>query len=267
MCGRFANGLAPQALYDTVDDLLGNEELTSHENALDYCPTYNVAPGTTYPVVHATEASQGFSVVLETMKWGIRHDAMLPSSSFEIRGPLVINSRDDTIVRPASAWHRLATRQRCIVFCQGFFEWEKVPTSKSKRIPHFVGMSVPGRGRPTIEGSSRQLMPMAGLWAEEQGQRAFTIVTTASNKQLSFLHDRMPVILPTAAAMHQWLHARDFQEMASLLQPYDGHLDCYAVPPEVGTVGHSSESLIYPPQTTTFVAITFIQKSARHTMS
>jgi len=246
MCGRFANGLPPQVFYDTVDDLLVDEHLTAHENAFEYHPTYNVAPGTVYPVVRAIDSKDGFSVALETMKWGLRHNTVLSSASPEMRGPLIINSRDDTIVRPTSAWHRLAATQRCIVFCQGFFEWEKVPMSRSKRVAHFVGMSAPGRGRPAVEGSTHQLMPMAGLWVEDQGQRAFTIVTTTSNKQLSFLHDRMPVILPTAQSMHQWLHAREFQRMASLLQPYDGCLDCYAVPPEVGTVGYSSESLIYP---------------------
>jgi len=246
MCGRFANGLARQAFYNTVDDLLVEDQLSAHENAFEYSPTYNVAPGTKYPVVRATDSKDGFSVAMETMKWGLQYDTVHSSASSEMLGPLIINSRDDTIVRPASTWHRLAARQRCIVFCQGFFEWEKGPTSRSRRVAHFVGMEVPGSGRPTVEGSTRQLMPMAGLWTEDHGQRAFTIVTTKSSKQLNFLHDRMPVILPTTDSMHQWLHAREFAHMASLLQPYEDRLDCYAVPPEVGTVGHSSEGLIYP---------------------
>ena len=79
MCGRFANGLPPQAFYDTVDDLLVDEHLTAHENAFEYDPTYNVAPGTVYPVVRATDSKDGFSVALETMKWGLRHNAVLSS--------------------------------------------------------------------------------------------------------------------------------------------------------------------------------------------
>ncbi|WFD25812.1 hypothetical protein MNAN1_000778 [Malassezia nana] len=236
MCGRFANGLSAHELYHIVDDVLADESLTAHDNAFEYHPTYNVAPGSMYPVVHATDSKQGASVMLETMKWGVRRDA-------DARGVLQINARDDTILRRPWPCHT----KRCLVFCQGFFEWRVLPgPGRSKRIAHFVGLSEPGRGRPTAEGSSRQLMPMAGLYTEDRGQRAFTIVTTAANAQLRFLHDRMPVILATEQLMCQWLYATDTQPLTSLLRPYAGHLDCYAVPPEVGPVGYSCRALIEP---------------------
>lgn len=149
----------------------------------------------------------------------------------------------------------LATR-RCVVFCQGFYEWEKVriPGEKDqfRRIPHFVGMHDPGKGRIDAYGHERRLMPMAGLWTDVAGENEhmFTIVTTQSNKQLDFLHDRMPLILPDVEAILLWLGFRkeepDMDSLARLLRPYNGVLDCYPVPPEVGKVGISRPNLILP---------------------
>lgn len=59
---------------------------------------------------------------------------------------------------------------------------------------------------------------------------SFTIVTTDNNAQLSFLHDRMPVILSNQADVNAWLDTSsgEFTKgVASLLKPFEGELDCY----------------------------------------
>lgn len=78
----------------------------------------------------------------------------------------------------------------------------------------------------------------------------YTIITTDSNKQLSFLHDRMPVILNNGSdAIRTWLDpgrtewSKDLQE---LLKPYDGDLECYPVSKDVGKVGNNSPSFLIP---------------------
>jgi len=75
-----------------------------------------------------------------------------------------------------------------------------------------VGMSEVGKGRvQSVEGREYRLMPVAGLWervrleGESEDLYTFTIITTESNEQLRFLHDRMPVILPDAASIALWL--------------------------------------------------------------
>ncbi|WFC98786.1 hypothetical protein MYAM1_001518 [Malassezia yamatoensis] len=225
----------------------------SSDDADTYHATYNVAPGTRYTVVRLENGS----MVFETMRWGITSDKL---GSATRTNPAdthrVINARSDTLVRPKSVWRNMLQSQRCVVFCQGFYEWQKVhePGEKEpRRVPHFVGMVQDGTGRPTVDGQQKQLMPMAGLWTEvpNQSERIFVIVTTDNNSQLSFLHDRMPLILPDSQTIAKWLGLVKGEEdivasIMHLLKPYDGPLDCYAVPPEVGKVGVSNENMIYP---------------------
>lgn len=78
----------------------------------------------------------------------------------------------------------------------------------------------------------------------------YTIITTDSNKQLSFLHDRMPVMFDNGSeAIRTWLDpARSAwsKDLQSLLKPYDGELEIYPVSKEVGKVGNNSPQLIVP---------------------
>lgn len=78
----------------------------------------------------------------------------------------------------------------------------------------------------------------------------YTVITTDSNKQLNFLHDRMPVILENGSdAIRTWLdpHRTEWsKDLQSLLKPYDGELECYPVSKEVGKVGNNSPSFIVP---------------------
>lgn len=78
----------------------------------------------------------------------------------------------------------------------------------------------------------------------------YTIITTDSNAQLSFLHDRMPVILdPGSTSLIAWLspHQSSWsKDLQSLLKPYAGELECYPVPREVGKVGNNSPSFVVP---------------------
>ncbi|KAK1989774.1 DUF159-domain-containing protein, partial [Colletotrichum falcatum] len=78
----------------------------------------------------------------------------------------------------------------------------------------------------------------------------YTIITTDSNNQLKFLHDRMPVILNIGSQeIKTWLDPERHEwskELQGLLKPFDGDLECYAVSKEVGKVGNNSPSFIIP---------------------
>lgn len=78
----------------------------------------------------------------------------------------------------------------------------------------------------------------------------YSIITTDSNKQLKFLHDRMPVVLDNGSEeLRTWLDPNRYQwskELQSLLKPYQGELECYPVSKEVGKVGNNSPSFIVP---------------------
>lgn len=154
-----------------------------------------------------------------------------------------INCRDDSLAEPKSMWVSMKKRKRCIVVCQGFYEWLKKDNGR-ERIPHY------------IKRKDNQLMCLAGLWDavqypdSEEKLYSYTIITTDSNKQLKFLHDRMPVIFnPGDDAIQTWLdpHRNTWtRELQSLLKPWDGELEIYAVSKEVGKVGNNSASFIVP---------------------
>ena len=78
----------------------------------------------------------------------------------------------------------------------------------------------------------------------------YTIITTSSNPYLQFLHERMPVILePGSEAMKTWLDPSRTtwsKDLQAVLRPYEGELECYAVPKEVGKVGNNSPDFIVP---------------------
>jgi hypothetical protein len=78
----------------------------------------------------------------------------------------------------------------------------------------------------------------------------YSRLTDHSNKQLNFLHDRMPVILDNGSeAIRTWLDPNRTEwskDLQSLLKPYEGELECYPVSKEVGKVGNNSPSFVVP---------------------
>lgn len=180
---------------------------------------------------------------LKAMKWGLVPFWTKRSPDY---GSMLrtINCRDDSLIENRGMWNTMKQRKRCVVIAQGFYEWLKRGPGGKERIPHFV------------KRKDGQLMCFAGLWDcvkyEDSEEKLYTyaIITTDANKQLSFLHDRMPVILDAGSeAMKIWLDPERnkwSKELQSLLRPYGGELECYAVSKEVGKVGNNSPDFIVP---------------------
>lgn len=86
-------------------------------------------------------------------------------------------------------------------------------------------------------------MVLAGLWDEttyadsEPLLKTYTIITTDSNTQLKFLHDRMPAILNSEKDIKLWLSdAAWAKDIEKLVKPFEGKLECYRVNQDVGNV-------------------------------
>ena len=96
-------------------------------------------------------------------------------------------------------------------------------------------------------------MAVAGLWdnwrsPEGEWVRSFTVVTTAANRLLMELHDRMPVVLDPAA-WPLWLGVvpADPEQLQDLLVPYrDDGLVIWPVSRRVGNVKNNDPSLVEP---------------------
>ncbi|KAL8948315.1 MAG: hypothetical protein Q9222_005485 [Ikaeria aurantiellina] len=179
---------------------------------------------------------------LQAMKWGLVPfwTKRNPDYGSVMR---TINARDDSLAQSGGMWNTMKQKKRCIVVAQGFYEWLKKNGGKEK-IPHFT------------KRKDEQLMCFAGLWdcvqyeGSEEKHYTYTIITTDSNQQLSFLHDRMPVILENSSdALRTWLDPKRSgwsKELQSLLKPFSGQLECYPVSKNVGKVGNNSPAFIVP---------------------
>ncbi|KAK4239952.1 hypothetical protein C8A03DRAFT_13693 [Achaetomium macrosporum] len=187
---------------------------------------------------------------LQSMKWGLvpfwtkgkpSYPAMLKT----------INCRDDSLASPGGMWASMKARKRCVVLAEGFYEWLKRGPGGKEKIPHYV------------KRKDGKLMCFAGLWdcvrykeGEQEGGGGegplytYTVVTTDSNAQLKFLHDRMPVILePGSEALWRWLDPARTEwstELQAVLRPFEGELEVYPVSKEVGKVGNNSPSFVIP---------------------
>ena len=179
---------------------------------------------------------------LQKMKWGLVPFWTKRNPDY---GTLMrtINARDDSLAAKGGMWASMKHKKRCIIIAQGFYEWLKKNGGKEK-IPHYT------------KRKDDQLMCFAGLWDcvqyedSEEKHYTYTIITTDSNKQLSFLHDRMPVILDNGSdEIRTWLDPKRTEwskDLQSLLKPYAGELECYPVTKDVSKVGNSSPSFIIP---------------------
>ncbi|RAL01143.1 SOS response-associated peptidase [Aspergillus ibericus CBS 121593] len=264
MCGRYALGVRMNFIRNRLQEQgMEVEEAPDDDEVRE---TYNFAPGNNGAVYLAdtpTEnhpdnrqrqpsptdqvASEKNAVhphyKLQSMRWGLIPSWTKRKPDY---GSLMrtINCRDDSLSEDRGMWTSMKRKKRCVVVCQGFYEWLKKGPGGKEKIPHFV------------RRKDGNLMFFAGLYDcvsyEDSSEQlyTYTIITTSSNPYLKFLHDRMPVILdPNSEMMKIWLDSGRTtwsKELQSVLKPYEGELECYQVPKEVGKVGNNSPDFIVP---------------------
>ena len=149
---------------------------------------------------------------IEIMRWGL-----VPSWAKDTKiGYQMINARSEGIEQKPS-FRKPFRSQRCIVPATGFYEWQKV--SSSRKIPYYF----------TLAGDS-PLFGFAGLYdiyfdADGQKLETYTIITTEANELVSQIHDRMPVILRPADEA-TWLDSalHEPAPLLALLKPYPANL-------------------------------------------
>jgi putative SOS response-associated peptidase YedK len=194
MCGRFT-------LFEP-DKVLSREFGVSGIPPLS--PRYNIAPSQSVVAVRSTPAGSGREIAL--LRWGL-----IPSWSKDSAiGNRLINARAET-AREKPSFRNAFRRHRCLIPANGFYEWRRQERGKQ---PYFVRMR------------DERLFAFAGLWdrweSPDKGViETCTILTTSANPVLAPIHDRMPVILPSAGYA-RWLDPalQDTESLATLLVPF-----------------------------------------------
>ena len=194
MCGRMTLTRADwdEVLLELTETLVpaGVTDIRADEGAAAYYrPRYNVAPTQAHPILRgvAGPARLGFAL------WGLL-------ASGRGKAP-VINARAETVPFK-SAFQDAFVSRRCVVPADGFFEWETGPDGRQPLWFH----------RP-----DGKLLLLAGLFDEEPStadqpaRMRFGVLTTAPNRLVAAVHDRMPALLSAVEAVgwmakpDQWL--------------------------------------------------------------
>ncbi len=167
---------------------------------------------------------------LSALRWGF-----LPHwYKTETAGPLLINARAETLA-DKPAFREACRARRCLIIATGFYEWTK--TKQGTRLPWY------------IHRRDKAPIAFAGVWQDwgPEGERQGTcaIVTTAANKRLEVIHQRMPLIVEPKD-WPLWLGEAG-KGAARLMQP--GHEDVltfHRVSPLVNSNRASGPELIEP---------------------
>jgi len=222
MCGRFTLTIDPADLQEAF--------FWVNFSNLDFAPRYNIAP--TQPLAVVTNSGEN---KLDFFTWGlVPFWAKDPSI-----GNRMINARSETLAEKPS-FKNAFKRRRCLILADGFYEWQKIPGTKSK-IPTYIRMK---DGKP---------FAFAGLWENWQSNDgshilSTTIITTQPNDLIKPIHNRMPVILPEST-YDEWLKPGEVDpiELSPLLRPFDSdQMDAFAVSSLVNNPRNESPSCITP---------------------
>ena len=208
MCGRFS----------ITADKKEIEERFHAKFQADWKPNYNVAPTQLVPIVTNENPTQ-----IVMARFGF-----IPSwAKDEKVGYKMINARAETIMEKPTFKRPLATH-RCLVIADGFYEWKATTNGKQ-----------PFR----IEVKKGALFAMAGIWNMYNGVHTFAIITTGANPIMQPIHERMPVILPTAKEQ-AWLTTA---QPSTFLKPFAGKtMTTYKVSDAVNSVRHNGKELLNP---------------------
>lgn len=164
-------------------------------------PRFNIAPTQTLDTVQWQDEAPA----LVPMSWGVT--LTQSGKSGKVITKRIQNSRSDKVWF-SRMWKGLVAHQRVLVPVNGFYEWQR---EKGKiRATYYI--------TPTDQPA----MFFGGLYQNttEDGEKPeVSIVTTAANKAMRKVHDRMPVILGSQNAAMAWLKEDDRGSLDELMQP------------------------------------------------
>lgn len=217
MCGRFVADI-PAGELKKIFNLVESPTLE---------PRFNVTPTQLAAVVrNLGECNQ-----LDMLKWGL-----VPAWSKDLSfGSHLINARAESAAEKPAFRHAIKYR-RCIIPTSGFYEWAH---SSGKKQPYYIHMS------------NHAPMCLAGLWEswkapDNSELETFTILTTAANKLVATIHDRMPVILhPDVFSLWLSHNMHDLEQLQSFLIPYPAEeMTAHKVPDLVNNPRFDSSTCI-----------------------
>jgi putative SOS response-associated peptidase YedK len=217
MCGRYTITATPEVL----------RALFGYDEQPNFPPRYNIAPTQPIPIVRLVDGKRHFALV----RWGLLPSWVKDPKKFT----LLINARGETVCEKP-AFRVAMKRRRCLIPADGFYEWQ---AGGARKQPFY------------IRAKSGAPFAFAGLWETWTGPNGeeletAAIVTTAANKTLAPIYDRMPAIL-APDAFDLWLNAAnvDPKTAEALIHPApENLLEAYPISAEVNRVANDNPKLL-----------------------
>lgn len=203
MCGRFVTNIPAEVIKKKF-----NLREVPHLE-----PHFNVTPTQLVAVIR----NDGELNQLDLLKWGF-----VPSWSKDLSfGSHLINARSETVSEKPVFRHAIKYR-RCVIPSSGFYEWDH---RDGKKQPYCIQMA------------DHSPLCFAGIWETWKAPdnsviETFAILTTAANKLVAPLHDRMPVILhPDSFPLWLSKNMHDPEQLQQFYLPYPAEeMNAYKVP-------------------------------------
>lgn len=156
MCGRYT--LFTDEEYRDIREIIQAVQEKGNE-----IKTGEIYPTNPAPVL----VQEDGNIIPQAVKWGW--------PKFNGSGVL-INARSET-AEEKNLFRKSVYTRRCVVPTTGVYEWDKEKAKYRFILPH------------------ANALYLAGIYNEFQGERRFLILTTAANESVSFVHNRMPVVI------------------------------------------------------------------------
>ena len=210
MCGRFSFVVEKEKIKKKFPAVVVPEVVNT---------SYNIAP--TQPAYVITNSAP---YLLQAMQWGL-----IPHWAKDAQGGgALINARVETLDEKPSFKEPLR-HHRCLVLTDSFYEWR---TEGGRKVPY------------RIMPFEDEILVLAGIWDNWNGLKTFSIVTTTPNKEMSFIHNRMPVVLKTQEDFDIWLGKTEVTKLLKMgKKPANGILKMYRVSEKVNSVKNNSPDL------------------------
>lgn len=227
MCGRTCLTLNPkeiQCCCKYTGAAQSKPKIPEYRNEFNcgrkYEPSYNIAPTDMSPVLvsaaHFDDRKDSADRVLVPMMW-----SMVPrwhKGDYKKHGLTTNNCRLESLAISKLYGPPLEAGQRCVILCEGFYEWQTTKTLKpSERPAFFIHMpqkdeqiKMDDKSTWNLNDDGIKLLHMAGLfdvWENENGDKlySYTVITFESNEKFSQIHHRIPAILDTDEDVTAWL--------------------------------------------------------------
>ena len=129
---------------------------------------------------------------VQAIRWGLVPSWATNEQAAKDIATKTLNAKAETLFQLPS-FKFSAQHHRCLIFVDGFYEWQHVETSKIK---YEIGFN-------------NELFALAGLYDHWSDTKTYTIVTTGAQGIMKEIHNtklRMPVALYTQEEMQSWLH-------------------------------------------------------------